>query len=359
MPSTSSLLSLRLASHRLTPNEAFKSPAEMIQHYGCIQAQDTNQALWGIGSRVAGSTENSVLEAIRHREIVRTWPMRGTLHYMTPQLVRPLLKLAASKTLSGFPKRREFLGISDSVAEDALKIMQQNLRGGKSLTRSELTETLKQNGIPMQTQWTYHLTCYAGTLGLICFWAPTETEESFVLLDEWIPETKSFSDDEAMTEIALAYFRGHSPATIDDFAWWTGLGKTEIKKTLSHISERFNTIEHAGKTYYFLKETKEIKPQWVHFIGGFDEYFLGYKDRSIVADVTHYEKLFTKNGIFFPLIIENGEIVGVWKRSFKKDTIIFTIELLPWKNPEKKLLESEAERYSKFMGYQKFEIKKG
>lgn len=64
-----------------------------------------------------------------------------------------------------------------------------------------------------------------------------------------------------MTEIALAYFRGHSPATVDDFAWWTGLGKSEIKKTLASISERFNTIEHAGKTYYFLKETKEIEPQ--------------------------------------------------------------------------------------------------
>lgn len=354
----SSLLSLRLSSHRLTQPEAFSTPAEVINHYGCIQAQDTGQALWGIGSRVWGSTETSVIDDIKTRKIIRTWPMRGTLHYMTPELVRPLLKLCAAKTLSGFPKRREFLGISHTQAEKALQIMQQNLQWGKSLTRSELTEVLKQNGVPMQTQWTYHLTCYAGTLGLICFWAPTDKEESFVLLDEWIPEKKVFSDEEAMKEIAHAYFRGHSPATVDDFAWWTGLGKTECKKAIESISSDLNTIEHEGKKYFCLKTIKEIEPNWLHFISGFDEYFLGYKDRSIVADTAHYEKLFTKNGIFFPLIVQNGEIVGVWKRSFKKDTIVFNIELLPWKNPDKNLLEREAFRYTAFMGYRNFEIKK-
>lgn len=62
-------------------------------------------------------------------EIVRTWPMRGTLHYMAPEHVHWMLDLCASKTLSSFTKRREFLGISDKHAEKALEIIEKSLRG--------------------------------------------------------------------------------------------------------------------------------------------------------------------------------------------------------------------------------------
>ena len=112
--------------------------------------------------------------------------MRGTLHYMDPKCVHMMLDLCAKKTLTGFAKRRDFLGISDTHAERALEIMERELRGGKSLTRTELNKTLEENSIPMQTQWMYHLACYAATRGLICFGPPTTKEETFVLLDEWV-----------------------------------------------------------------------------------------------------------------------------------------------------------------------------
>lgn len=97
------------------------------------------------------------------------------------------------------------------------------LRSEKALSRTELTEVLKDAGIPMQTQWTYHLACYAATRGLICFGPPTEKEETFVLLEEWIAKTPELSRDEQLAELARTYFRSHSPATVDDLAWWCGL----------------------------------------------------------------------------------------------------------------------------------------
>lgn len=104
----SDLLSRRLASHAVfTPR--FSTPEEVVAHYGCMQAQDIHQATWAIGSRIGGSTEASVRDACSRGAIVRTWPMRGTLHYVDPKNVRWLLSLCASKTLSGFAKRREFL----------------------------------------------------------------------------------------------------------------------------------------------------------------------------------------------------------------------------------------------------------
>lgn len=231
------------------------------------------------------------------------------------------------------------------------------LRSGKALSRTELTEALKDAGIPMQTQWTYHLACYAATRGLICFGPPTEKEETFVLLEEWIPKFGELSRDERLAELARTYFRSHSPATVDDLAWWCGLGKTECKTAISLISNELETLNENGKTYYFSKNGGfSQKSEEIRLLGGFDEYFLGYKDRSPVADVEHHGKLFTSNGIFFPLVMKGGKIVGSWKRTFKKDWVVICPEILPGFLVASEELEKEARRYADFYGLPDFEI---
>lgn len=77
---------------------------------------------------------------------------------------------------------------------------------------------------------------------------------------------------------------------------------------------------------------------------------MGYKDRSIVADTEHYEKMFTSNGIFFPLIVVDGRVVGAWKRTWKKDTCIFHIDLLKGATIDTKALAKAAHEYADFWG---------
>lgn len=105
------------------------------------------------------------------------------------------------------------------------------------------------------------------------------------------------------------YFRGHSPATVDDLAWWCGLGKADCRKAIESIEKELEKIEYDGKIYYSFPTTIHQSTHSLRFIGGFDEYFLGYKDRSIVADVEHHSRLFTSNGIFFPLILQDGRVI--------------------------------------------------
>lgn len=170
-----------------------------------MQAQDIGQATRAVGSRIPGSTKATVKKALTDGKIVRTRPMRGTLHYLAPENVHWMLNLCASKTLSGFAKRREFLGISNKDAELALKLIHNALKGGKCLTRTELGKMLTEGGISMQTQRVYHLACYAATSKLICFGPPTEKEETFVLLDEWVPNKLQLTHDEQLTKLAKMY----------------------------------------------------------------------------------------------------------------------------------------------------------
>ncbi len=349
-------LSIRLASHGLDAPR-FDSPRDLIAHFGCIQAQDTRQSRWVIASRIEGATDASIKASLARGEIVRTWPMRGTLHYTDPRHVRPLLELCAAKTLSGFPKRRAILGISDAHAEKALALMQKGLRG-KTLSRTELGALLEKGDIPMQTQWVYHLACYAATKGIICFGPPDGDDDTFVLLDEWVPAAKRLPREAQLAEIARMYVRGHGPATADDLAWWTGLGKGDCTKALAAIASECEicTLPNGKDAYFYAPRAARAAAPRIRLLGGFDEYFLGYKDRSPVADVAHHSKLFTSNGIFFPLVVEDGRVIGSWKREIKKDTVRFTFSLLPGVAVPPKALHQECARYTAFLDKKDFVV---
>lgn len=130
--------------------------------------------------------------------------------------------------------------------------MDSALRGGRYLTRTQLGETLKDKGIPMETQRVYHLACYAATRKLICFGPPTEKEETFVLLDERVPNPLQLTYDEQLAALATMYIRGHGPVTVDDLARWTGLGKTVCKQAIASVASECETMEYNGKTYYYI-----------------------------------------------------------------------------------------------------------
>lgn len=104
----------------------------------------------------------------------------------------------------------------------------------------------------MQTQWVYHLACYAATRKLICFGPPTEKEETFVLLDERVPNPLQLTYDEQLAALATMYIRGHGPVTVDDLARWTGLGKIVCKQAITSIANECETIEYNGKTCYYI-----------------------------------------------------------------------------------------------------------
>lgn len=353
-------LAARLASHGLDRTR-FASAREVVAHFGCLQAQDVGQAMWNIASRLDGATEAHVRDALARGNAVRTWPMRGTLHYVDPKKVRWLLSLCASKTLPGFARRRALLGISDAHAAQALAVMKKDLRGGKALSREELGARLAKSGIPMKSQWTYHLACYAATRGVICFGPQSDAGETFVLLDDWIKESEDLGLDEQLAELARMYVRGHGPATADDLAWWSGLGKGDCRRAFELIRRECAEIDDpaAGKTRLYIPRPKggsDERPSSVRLIGGFDEYFLGYGDRSPVADVAHHGRLFTVNGVFFPLVVDDGVVAGTWKRAFKKDHVAFSFTLLPGRRPAKRALATECERYARFCGFERYSV---
>src|SRR5688572_3162289 len=78
--------------HQQTRASTYKTPLDVVSWLGAVQAQDYLGSLWAIGLRLATCTEDAVEQAIAHRSFVRTWPMRGTLHFVPSENVRWMLK---------------------------------------------------------------------------------------------------------------------------------------------------------------------------------------------------------------------------------------------------------------------------
>lgn len=107
---STSIVCQRLVN-QLIDGEKLERPEEVVRWLGAMQAQDYLQALWAIGLRLKSATVADIEQAVCDGKIVRTWPMRGTLHFVPPEDARWMLKLSASRMLAKDGRRLEQLGL--------------------------------------------------------------------------------------------------------------------------------------------------------------------------------------------------------------------------------------------------------
>jgi hypothetical protein len=331
----------------------FQKPGDVVRWLGAIQAQDYLGALWAIGSRVSEVTERAVEQAIADKTIVRTWPMRGTLHFVAPEDARWMQALLTPKVISGSAGRYRQLELNEAVFGRSQDLLIKALEGGKQLTRNELYAVLERGSVSASAQRGLHIIGHFAQKSLLCFGPRRDKQPTFTLLDEWIPGTVARERSEALAELARRYFSSHGPATLQDFVWWTGLSMTDAKLGIelakAHLIQE--TVE--GKSYWMpptMPPLKETFPT-VYLLASYEEYLLGYKDRSAVLDTIHNSKVVPGgNGVFSPIIVIDGKVAGTWKRTMKKDTVAIEINPFAALNKDQTLaIEVAAVRYSKFL----------
>lgn len=323
------ILRLRLATQRIDPLET-ADVASTVRHLVAVQAQDFANGLWAIGLRSKGSTRSSVLDALERAEIVRTLPMRGTLHFIAAEDLRWMLALTAERTLQSASTRMRGLGLDQATLDRAQQITLAALTGGNSLSRDEFMKLLGSNAIAPDGQRGYHIIFYLCQLALVCWGPPRGTQQALVLVDEWIAPNPnpnpnpSLSHEAALEAFALRYFASHGPATERDFAWWTKLTLRDVRAAIAGLGSRLTTLTHDGTDYLIATDALETVGTsaigtTVQALPGFDEYLLGYEDRSLALESEHFARIVPgNNGMFLPMIVSRGEIIGTWRRTSKK-----------------------------------------
>lgn len=330
-----------------------KTPREIVTWLGALQAQDYAGAKWSVGLRLPGSTATDIEQAIVDKTIVRTWVMRGTLHFVAATDVRWLLALVAPRLIAGNARRYNELELDARTLARSNTLLAQALHGGKQLTRTALFGVLAQHGISTQGQRGVFMLQRASLDGLICQGIMQSNDPTFMSLDDSFPKMKPLEHDEALGELVKRYLTSRGPATLQDFEWWSGLGVANAKAGWEAMKSQFIQERVDNKIYWRSRSklTAQSKSPKAYLLPGFDEYLLGYKDRSASLDEPRYKRLTPPNGMLPPTIVIDGRVVGTWKRTFEKGEVTIAANPFNPLNPiEWSALETAAQHFSEFLG---------
>lgn len=331
-----------------------RDPSQVVAHLCAMQAQDYAGALWAIGLRTPDARLPDVQRAVAERAIIRTWPMRGTLHCVTAADVHWLLDLLAPRVLHRSAKRHRDLALDAKLFHAAERVVVRALEGGRELTRSELRAQLARAKLPLEGPRLYHCLWYLAQQKLLCFGVPRDKQPTFTLLAERVePPRDALPREVALATLALRYFTGHGPATVPDLARWAGINLGEARLALSAVEDQLACEPVASVPHYFAPPTAARKPANSAFmLPGFDEYLLGYGDRAAILDPRHASAIAPGgNGVFRPTLLLRGRVVGCWRAAETRREVRVTVEPFAKLSRESLGLTRRAlARYGHFMG---------
>ncbi|CAM3893021.1 winged helix DNA-binding domain-containing protein [Cohnella lubricantis] len=355
----------RLLNQRIA-RDRFAKPEDVVRHLGAMQAQDYHQAVWAIASRTRGATLADVERAIEERRIVLSWPLRGTIHAVPPEELRTLLKLSASRKLSQQKRRLEQLGLTEEIVDRCGRLIEDELRGGGRMTREALMQLYEANGIRTEKERGYQIIWRLAQSGRICMGPREGKRQTFVLADEWLPADPGgvWDRGEELARLALRYYAGHGPASVRDLAWWAGLTLADAREATEAAAHGLTRLQAGDQELWEAADrsvdagTSSVRPSSgrglkasVHLLAGFDEYLLGYEDRSaVLPDAVAPSVAPGNNGMFMPMVVIGGRIAGVWKRTIKTKRFDVEFRLSVPSAQWEEALNREAERYGAFIG---------
>lgn len=348
MNTPSDLLRHRLLNQRLAVT-SFTKPEEIVAWLVAMQAQVWDMAKWAIGMRVPGLTYADVEAAFNAGTILRTHVLRPTWHFVTPADIRWLLALSGPRvTVFNAPMARK-LDLDRPLLNRTNDVLAAALVGGKHLMRSALQAALAEAGIQAEGQRLAYIVMQAELDGVVCSGPRLGKQFTYALLDERVPQTPTFSRDEALFELARRYFTSRGPATVHDFVWWSGLTVQDARNGVAMLPAEFVRQTIDGQACVFLpQDLPEFSSLETTFLlPDYDEYGISYRNRS--ALFVDGPPVSAGNGTYPHVAVVDGVAAGTWQRTDKgKSVRVETTTARSLNDPQQRALETAVDRYRRF-----------
>ncbi len=348
---------LRLMNQQLN-GSAFRTPAKIVDYFGTIQAQSLTQAKWALSKRLPGSHHSEIDAALNERSIVRTWLFRANMSFVTPGDLPWILDFLAPWVKRAIQKRLEVVGLDPATLLSSHDIIFRSLKQNKLMTRDSLFSALEEQGIDTTAERGYLLLTTAALEKLIICGPDSVNAATFELYDDVVGAARSIPDEEALAELALRYFSSRGPALLSDFAWWAGLPLEEAKKGLKLVATQLTAVKSDNKLYFMPAHMdRPSGGDDIMLLPAFDEYLLSYVERSPVLDPRFSRDLMPKqNGIFLPMIVSRGEIIGTWTMEVQDEGLrLQTKAFRPFLEQEQLAIKEGAIHFIEFMSRKKEE----
>jgi len=350
---TSDIPAYRLYNQHLSqPN--LQLPAQVVGYLGAVQAQDYAGAKWAVAQRTPRLTDAALDQALADGSILRLHVLRPTWHFVTPADVRWMLALSRPRVRAQMAYGHRQVELDAATFKKSHAAVVKALQGSKQLTRTELGAAITRAGVDVTNlQRLGHIMGMAELEAIVCSGERRGKQMTYALMDERVPATKPLTRDESLAELARRYFVSRGPATLPDFVWWSGLTTADCKTAIELIKSQLTSELLDDQTYWRVESQPlpKAKTPKAYLLPNYDEYVVGYEDRSaILGDPTTHKLDSRGNVLFQHTIVIEGEVRGTWKRKeTKKAASLEATPFRPFTKAEAQAVASAAHRYAEFL----------
>ena len=344
---------LRLHNQRLL-GPRFDDAVEVVRWLGAVQAQDYQGAKWALAQRATGLDNAALDTAFDRGEILRTHVMRPTWHFVTPEDIRWLLELTAPRVRSMSASYNRKLELDSAVLGRCRKILSSALRGGQHLTRKEIASALEKGGITASGPRLGQIMMHAELDALICSGPLRGKQFTYALLEERVAPAPILSRDVSLETLTRRYFQSHGPATLHDYAWWSGLTMGEVRAGIEMVGADLENETQNGKSYWLAPRSGKLTPKRpvVHLLPNYDENIVAYRDHSASFDAALFDpRGVRQEALIAHIVTLNGLVAGGWRRALRADRVTVQLDMLMQLSaPELNALDKSLKEYGRFLG---------
>jgi hypothetical protein len=345
----------RLRRQFLVGDSPHRNPADVVRALCAVQSQDFAGAKWALAMRTGGLTEATVGAAFDRGDIVRTHIMRPTWHFVAPEDLRWMQSLTRRRVERLMASYNVKLGLTPTVFRKSLDVIERSLAERGPLTRTQLKEELGRARINTEgTQRLAHLVMQAELEALICSGPRRGKQSTYALVAERVKKSRLLEGDEALHELTVRYFASRAPATAHDFSWWSGLTVAECTRGIATSGNQLQPIALNEKKYFVPTdfELPSMVSASSHLLPNYDEYFIGFKDRSAIGQRLGHNALVTGgNALIGNVVAVDGQLVGGWRRGFDKGKTVLKLQLMLQLNRrEHSSLKRAIARFAEYTG---------
>ena len=342
-------VSARLLGQQLVGPQ-FSAPHEVVEWMGAMQAQDYKMMRWAVAMRTRTPSAKAFEKDFNAGRIVRTHLFRTTWQLIPGEDLRWMLDLCREPALRGLRGWMKSNGVTipEDEQERVRQVFADVLSKKPSALKSDFAQALADRGMDMADQrLSYHIRL-AEYSGMLCSGDLTPLRRSCALVVDKLPSARPLPREEALALLARRYFRSHGPATLEDFAWWSGLGLGDCRKGLAAISGELVRERWKGLELFIHADARirGCRSGRVHLLPPYDEYLIGYKSRHVALDPGHSHRAHNGSGIFWPVVLQDGEVTGNWSAPGGKLSLDF---FNPSARPDEDALQREIGRYARFI----------
>jgi len=337
------LIAERLTAQLLAGAPA-RDPVAVVERLLAVQGQDGRGLRLAIRARSTGLTSADVDRALtEERSLLITWLNRGTLHLVRREDYAWLHALTTPRLFASNARRLAQEGVTPSLAERGVAVIERCLGEEGPLTRAQLGERIASAGVPTEGQALVHVLMLAGLRGLTVRGPVIGGEHAYVLVRDWLGDAESVDRDRALAALARRYLAGHGPAGDRDLAKWAGLPLRDARAGLIAIASALD-VRADGLVDLASRPTAARLPP-PRLLGAYDPLLLGWTSRELLLD--SHQGIVSSNGLLRPFALVRGRAAATWSLRAGE------VALEPFRRLSRKdvsALERDAEDVVRFLG---------